>query len=233
MGTVLFDKYGRLKQHLHGTFADETDDGRLLYIPEITLRKAYHHQGVGCKAVQMLLEQMNDVLSFQTWCTLAGKPMPCLRLTLCRNAHSKQQPEFAGRCQHHLKCHHVLISVAVSSHPNLCSTCTVMRHEDCEHSWRSAGFRTINQTDYLGCVMCHTHPSWNQQEEDPEYVPWADNSWHEHPEHALLTAISAGKQMTRFTVLAKAFKVLLCCLLPFLLHFSSSEVLFSLAHDLC
>lgn len=73
MGLALFDRYGRLRQHLYGTYSEETDEGRLLYIEEVTLRHTYHHQGIGCKAVKILLQQLNGVLAFDTWCTFAGK----------------------------------------------------------------------------------------------------------------------------------------------------------------
>lgn len=74
MGINLFDRHGRLRPHLHGTFAEETDEGRLLYIQEVTVKDTYHHQGIGCKAVKILLQQLNDVIAFETWCTFAGKP---------------------------------------------------------------------------------------------------------------------------------------------------------------
>ena len=74
MALSLFDRYGRLRPHLHGTFAEETDEGRLLYIQEVTVKDTYHHQGIGCKAIKILLQQLNDVLAFETWCTFAGKP---------------------------------------------------------------------------------------------------------------------------------------------------------------
>ena len=73
IGVELFDRYGRLRPHLHGTFSDDTDEGRLLLIEEVTLKASYHHKGIACKAVKMLLQQLNDVLALSTWCALAGK----------------------------------------------------------------------------------------------------------------------------------------------------------------
>ncbi|KAL3156227.1 hypothetical protein ABBQ32_012506 [Trebouxia sp. C0010 RCD-2024] len=72
IGLELFDRYGRLRRHLYGTFTDETDDGRLLLIEKVTLKASYHHQGIACKAVRILLQHLNDVLAFSTWCALAG-----------------------------------------------------------------------------------------------------------------------------------------------------------------
>lgn len=76
IGLELFDGYGRLRRHLYGTFSDETDVGRLLLIEEVTLKASYHHQGIACKAVRILLQQLTGVLAFSTFCTLAGK-LPC------------------------------------------------------------------------------------------------------------------------------------------------------------
>ena len=73
MGTTLFDGHGRLRRHLHGAFDDAADQGRVLYIPEITLKPAYHHQGIGCKAVKMFLQELKVVFASDTWCVLAGK----------------------------------------------------------------------------------------------------------------------------------------------------------------
>ena len=73
MGMTLFDRHGRFRRHLYGTFEDEVDEGRILYIPEVSLKPAYHHQGIGCKAVKMFLQELNGVLAFDTWCVLAGK----------------------------------------------------------------------------------------------------------------------------------------------------------------
>ncbi|DBA84876.1 hypothetical protein WJX77_010566 [Trebouxia sp. C0004] len=43
----------------------------------------------------------------------------------------------------------------------------VMRHEDCETSWRPEGFRVIDRSDYIACCSAKDHRCWNQSEQDP------------------------------------------------------------------
>ena len=70
----------------------------------------------------------------------------------------------------------------------------VMKPENCEMSWRAAGFCTIKQTGYLGCIPDEQHPCWYQQEADPVCVPEAKPPGLEPIDRALLKAISVGKQ---------------------------------------
>ena len=57
--TDIFDRHGQLRRHLHGTFGDECDWGPLIYVHNIILETAYQHQGVGCKALKLLLQLLN------------------------------------------------------------------------------------------------------------------------------------------------------------------------------
>ena len=59
VATSLFDQHGQLKQHLQGTFGRETNQGSLLYVRDVILKKPYQNQGIGCKAVKSLLQQLN------------------------------------------------------------------------------------------------------------------------------------------------------------------------------
>ena len=68
----------------------------------------------------------------------------------------------------------------------------VMKPENCEMSWRAAGFCTIKQTGYLGCIPNEKHLCWDQNEVDPVYTPEAEPPVLEPTEQALLKAISAG-----------------------------------------
>lgn len=57
--TDIFDRHGQLRRHLHGTFGDECDWGSLIYVHNIIMEEAYQHQGVGCKALKLLLQLLN------------------------------------------------------------------------------------------------------------------------------------------------------------------------------
>ena len=57
--TDIFDRHGQLRRHLHGTFRDECDWGSLIYVHNIILEEAYQHQGMGCKALKLLLQLLN------------------------------------------------------------------------------------------------------------------------------------------------------------------------------
>ena len=59
VATTLFDRHGNLQQHLYGIFASESNEGQLLYIRDVVLVEAYQHQSIGCKAVRLLLQQLN------------------------------------------------------------------------------------------------------------------------------------------------------------------------------
>ena len=72
----------------------------------------------------------------------------------------------------------------------------VMHHEACETSWRPAGFRTINQTEYLGCIPNEDHPSWDPEQDDPEFIPETKPPKQQPHEKALLKANSAGDSGT-------------------------------------
>ena len=61
LGLELFDRYRR---HLYGTFTGTIDEGSLLIIEEVSLKASYHHQGIACKAVKSLLEQLNDFIAY-------------------------------------------------------------------------------------------------------------------------------------------------------------------------
>ena len=81
-----------------------------------------------------------------------------------------------------------------------------MHHEACETSWRSAGFRTINQTEYLGCIPNEDHSSWDPEQDDPEFVPETKPSKQQSHERALLKAISAGDSGTLARLLCHTFR---------------------------
>ena len=42
-----------------------------------------------------------------------------------------------------------------------------MHPEECEDSWRSAGFRVIDKTSFLGCCAMKGHSCWNESTTDP------------------------------------------------------------------
>lgn len=52
----LFDRCGMLKQRLHDTFGAETDQGSILYIRNITMKKEYSKQKLACKALKKFLQ---------------------------------------------------------------------------------------------------------------------------------------------------------------------------------
>lgn len=193
IGLELFDRYGRLRRHLYGTFTDETDDGRLLLIEKVTLKASYHHQGIACKAVRILLQHLNDVLAFSTWCALAGK-LPCTfyletpqHFQSCKGCLTTTLLSFMV----HVFCNYRCV-MPKESDLCLCPVYVVMHPEECEMSWQVAGFRTIKQTGYLACIPYETHLCWDQQEVDPVYIPEAKPPALEPVEQALLNAISAG-----------------------------------------
>ena len=43
----------------------------------------------------------------------------------------------------------------------------VMHQEDCEDSWRSAGFRVLDKTCFLACCAMKGHSCWNETAKDP------------------------------------------------------------------
>ena len=82
----------------------------------------------------------------------------------------------------------------------------VMHHEVCETSWQPAGFRTINQTEYLGCIPDEDHPSWDLEQDDPEFIPRTNSPKQRRRERALLKAISAGHSGNLACLLCHAFR---------------------------
>ena len=54
----LFDRCGMLKKRLYGTFGSETDQGDILYIRNVTMKKEYRRQNLGCKALRQFLQMV-------------------------------------------------------------------------------------------------------------------------------------------------------------------------------
>ena len=42
-----------------------------------------------------------------------------------------------------------------------------MHREECEDSWRSAGFRVLDRTRFLACCAMKGHKCWDPDEPDP------------------------------------------------------------------
>lgn len=56
---ALFDRRGMLKQRLYGTFGTETNQGNILYIRNIVLKREYRNQNLGCKALRLFLQMVS------------------------------------------------------------------------------------------------------------------------------------------------------------------------------
>lgn len=64
---ALFDRHGMLKQRLYGTFGNETNQGNILYIRNVSLKKKYHKRNLGCKALRRFLQMVCTDLDHPYW----------------------------------------------------------------------------------------------------------------------------------------------------------------------
>lgn len=69
----LFDRHGHLKPHLYGTFGPETNDGGLIFIRTLALKRQYHDRDIGCQAIKQLLKQLNRQDRKEASWNLAGR----------------------------------------------------------------------------------------------------------------------------------------------------------------
>ena len=60
IANAVFDRHGFLKQHLHGNFGAETNQGELLYIRDIKMKPQYRKTGLACLALKYLLRQLSQ-----------------------------------------------------------------------------------------------------------------------------------------------------------------------------
>ena len=70
-----------------------------------------------------------------------------------------------------------------------------MHQEESEKSWRPAGFRTINRTQYLGCCNIKDHRCWDQEAPDQMPISEPEPEPLTKKENALLQVIQIGLQM--------------------------------------
>ncbi len=64
---MLLDRHGRLRRRMHGNFGPETDQGELLYINDVSLKPKYHARGIGCRAIQQLLQKLLQAGGSNSW----------------------------------------------------------------------------------------------------------------------------------------------------------------------
>lgn len=76
----LLDKSGRLKQRLHDTFGAETDQGDIMYIRNVILKKEYSKQKLACKALrkflQVVCQDPEKPYAYQWWMAGTGSHEP-------------------------------------------------------------------------------------------------------------------------------------------------------------
>ena len=55
---ALFDRHGMLKWRLYGIFGHETNQGNILYIRNVSLKKEHRKRSLGCKALRRFLQMV-------------------------------------------------------------------------------------------------------------------------------------------------------------------------------
>ncbi len=83
-----------------------------------------------------------------------------------------------------------------------------MHKEDCEDSWRAAGFRVLNRTCFLACCAQKGHKCWDQTQPDPFLLIDNVQPPKSALDKALLELIESSDFHNNWTRVEKAAKLL-------------------------